>query len=78
MADDFCKACGASFPHRYGEGRCDVCLPRAFREVEAKAYLKKCYQCEKDVVYLFEDGRCGECTRLTPEEVRGECETDND
>lgn len=31
-----------------------------------------CYQCEKEVKYLFEDGRCWECTRLTPEEVIGE------
>ena len=33
---------------------------------------KICYQCEKRVVYLFDDGRCEKCTRLTPEEVRGE------
>ena len=30
-----------------------------------------CYQCEKRVCYLFDDGRCVECTRLTPDEVRG-------
>jgi hypothetical protein len=28
-----------------------------------------CYQCDKQVTYLFEDGRCGACTRLTPEEA---------
>lgn len=31
-----------------------------------------CYQCEKKVGYLFDDGRCKSCTRLTPEEVMGE------
>lgn len=30
-----------------------------------------CYCCDK-VRYLFADSRCYECTRLTPEEVRGE------
>lgn len=34
--------------------------------------MTTCYQCEKEVEYLFEDSRCGECTSLTPEEVRGE------
>ena len=33
--------------------------------------IKHCYQCEKPVSYLFDDGRCKKCTRLTPEEVRG-------
>ncbi len=31
-----------------------------------------CFQCDKEVKYLFADCRCWECTRLTPEEVRGE------
>lgn len=35
-------------------------------------YKPECYQCEKPVDYLFDDGRCKDCTRLTPEEVRGE------
>jgi len=30
-----------------------------------------CYQCETEVDYLFEDARCIDCTRLTPEEVSG-------
>ena len=33
---------------------------------------KECYQCEEKVDYLFDDSRCKDCTRLTPEEVRGE------
>lgn len=42
--------------------------------VTARGYLAKmtrphCYQCDKQVAYLFDDGRCGGCTRLTPEEV---------
>ena len=34
--------------------------------------MKTCYECDKDCNYLFDDGRCKDCTRLTPEEVRGE------
>ena len=30
-----------------------------------------CYQCEKEVNYLFEDSCCKDCTRLTPEELLG-------
>lgn len=33
--------------------------------------MSYCYQCDKQVNYLFDDGRCGECTRLTQEEVEG-------
>lgn len=25
--DEFCRACGASIPHRYGEGTCPKCDP---------------------------------------------------
>lgn len=31
-----------------------------------------CYECDKPCWYLFDDARCADCTRLTPEEVRGE------
>lgn len=34
--------------------------------------MKICYQCDAQVTYLFADARCAKCTRLTPEEVRGE------
>lgn len=38
-----------------------------------KDFLNKiCYQCGEQVVYLFQDGRCSFCTRMTPEEVIGE------
>ena len=30
-----------------------------------------CYQCENEVMYLFADSRCKDCTRLTPDEVVG-------
>lgn len=33
---DFCRSCGGRFPHRYGEARCDKCLPRAFAELERR------------------------------------------
>lgn len=31
-----------------------------------------CYQCGDCVLCLFDDGRCGKCTRILPEEVSGE------
>ena len=34
--------------------------------------MTTCYQCEKEVNYLFDDSRCKDCTRLTPDEVRGD------
>ena len=42
-----------------------------FTQVE-RWEMTTCYQCEKECNYLFDDSRCWECTRLTPEEVRGE------
>jgi len=33
-----------------------------------------CYGCCKRVSYLFDDGRCSKCTRLTPKEVTGEAD----
>ena len=33
--------------------------------------MKYCYQCDKATTWLAPDSRCGECTRLTPEEVQG-------
>lgn len=40
--------------------------------------MTTCYQCDEEVNYLFADSRCGDCTRLTPEELRGEEEYDCD
>lgn len=34
--------------------------------------LLTCYQCGKTVTWLAPDSRCGDCTRLTPDEVRGQ------
>ena len=31
-----------------------------------------CYQCDKEVAYLFDDARCKDCTRLTREEIEGD------
>ena len=31
-----------------------------------------CYQCERTTDYLYYDSRCLDCTRVTPEEMRGE------
>ena len=33
--------------------------------------MKHCYQCDREVDYLFDDGRGKCCTRLTPEEAQG-------
>ncbi len=32
----------------------------------------RCYQCDVKTTWLAPDGRCGQCTRYTPEEVRGD------
>lgn len=37
-----------------------------------------CYQCDKEVQWLAPDSRCGECTRWTPEEIRGEVPHEED
>ena len=34
--------------------------------------IKTCYECDQEVNYLFDDGRGHCCTRMTPEEVRGD------
>lgn len=33
--------------------------------------MSRCYQCDRGVGYLFTDGRCWQCTRMTREEVEG-------
>lgn len=34
--------------------------------------MKRCYECEELVPYLFDDARCKDCTHLTPEEIEGD------
>lgn len=34
--------------------------------------LYRCYQCDQETKWLAPDNRCGDCTRFTPEEIRGE------
>lgn len=34
--------------------------------------MKKCYQCGEETSWLATDSRCTNCTRVTPEEARGE------
>ena len=38
MSEHFCRSCGASIPHRHGEGRCEKCMEHdpvwAKREIE--------------------------------------------
>lgn len=33
---------------------------------------KFCYKCDVETLWLAPDGRCGDCTGYTPEEIRGE------
>lgn len=33
--------------------------------------MYKCYQCMRDTVYLFDDARCSECTRVTEQDICG-------
>ena len=33
---------------------------------------KYCYKCDVETTWLAPDGRCGDCTGYTPEEIRGE------
>jgi hypothetical protein len=37
--------------------------------IEDVKMQKICYECEELVSYLFGDGRCKKCTRLTREEI---------
>jgi len=39
---------------------------------EAQQVVHTCYNCGKSVKWLAPDSRCGDCTRYTPEEIRGE------
>ena len=41
------------------------------------SFMPTCYQCDRKVPYLFDDGRCSECTRLSIAEVIGESTDEN-
>lgn len=43
-------------------------LKREFPELLSKP---TCYQCDEQCNYLFADGRCYKCTRLSVDEVHG-------
>jgi hypothetical protein len=38
---------------------------------QEKIAMSKCYECEQESDYLFDDSRCKTCTRMTPDEVVG-------
>lgn len=40
--------------------------------------MYKCYQCMRDTMYLFDDARCNECTRLTEQDICGGYTPDED
>lgn len=46
-------------------------IDELMRGFATESTYKRCYQCDRAVPYLFDDGRCEQCTRLTPEEVTG-------
>lgn len=35
-----------------------------------------CYKCEEETEWLAPDGRCGDCTGFTPEQIQGEAPMD--
>jgi len=41
------------------------------------SFMPTCYQCDRQVPYLFDDGRCSECTRLSVDEVTGDYQDEN-
>lgn len=40
-------------------------------EQQERAAMKTCYECGKPAMWLAPDSRCSDCTRLTPDQVRG-------
>ena len=50
----------------YGCATCHITHPEAHTN-----NTKLCYECDKLVAYLFDDGRGNCCTRLTHEEIEG-------
>jgi hypothetical protein len=74
-----CMVCESSVEPVVAEGRCEACLAeyRGWDRYQDNDIVVApapfiCYQCDKATTYLFDDSRCASCTRLTPEEVRGE------
>jgi len=71
-----CDGCGETTDYEedaYGQDflvLCDTCAGRS-KVLLDPADDPTCYQCEQKVMYLFEDSRCKDCTRLTPDEVLG-------
>ena len=51
----------------------------AFLKDEFPQFLEKftCYECDRHVPYLFGDGRCSQCTRLSVDEVTGDYQDEN-
>jgi hypothetical protein len=43
----------------------------SYQERLVKESKKYCYQCDKETEWLAPDSRCGDCTRFTPDEIRG-------
>lgn len=57
------------FLHGESEGTF-ICESKAGVSVKSKVgVLKPCYQCDKEVEFLFADSRCAECTSLVRNEL---------
>ena len=74
---------GEKYPHRPNDSgletwwmNADPLSPELNAQLNKNLGWTTCYQCEKAVRYLFDDSRCKDCTRLTPEEMRGEVSTE--
>ena len=46
--------------------------PKLAKIYQLSFKLYKCYQCGISTDWLAPDGRCGDCTAHTPDEIRGD------
>ena len=52
--------------------RCEKCnLLWDMNDPEPPECLSECYQCGIKTAWLAPDSRCGDCTRLTVDEIKG-------
>lgn len=65
----FTDGCNGEYNNKYYPGSVQhEDYERGYKE---HAPVLTCYQCDKAVEWLAPDSRCGDCTRMTVEEVSG-------
>lgn len=75
--DDYFELRGwGNWYKRYGESLEPIFMDEEIQEAYTK-YISDnpyfCYECDNRCSYVFDDGKCKDCTRVTtPEEVRGD------